>query len=206
MKIDTQEITQYELLLRMWDADKDIWRLPDDFEITVAMQVRLLQRAVQRLRVKNVSINLTPTQFSSTDTMSQLIQFTQQSPDLGTLTVELTGAPTLAEIRTIGAQYRAAGIKIAIDDVGSDVDDYTLVEQLAPHVDVMKFALQNLREQDLMDGVADRIRKWRSLAKIYNTRFVFEGVENVEDIQLAKKFNIEEAQGFYFSRPMKPAQ
>lgn len=204
VEIDTAKVTQNELLLRAWDADQNAWRLPDSFEITVAMQIQLLQHTLPRLDVKNVAINLTPTQFAQTETMAQLIQFTQQSSDLGVLTIELTSAPTLMEIRTIGAQYRAAGIQIAIDDVGSDIDDYAMVEQLAPHVDEMKFALQNLRDRDMMADAIARIKKWRTLTRIYRTRFVFEGVESIDDVELAQQFKIHEAQGFYYSRPAKP--
>lgn len=206
LQIDTQQVIRHELLLRMWDAERNEWRLPDNFEITVKMQIKLLKRALKRLTVKNVNINLTPAQFADVNTATQLVDFVATQPDLEQLTVELTAAPTLEQVQTIGAQYHAGGIKIAIDDVGSDIDDYDLVEQLIPYVDGIKFALENMRALGLMDGLEDNIAKWSNLAKKHNTSFTFEGIESFADLQLAKKFDVDQAQGFYFSRPAEPAK
>lgn len=204
VRIDTQQVVRHELLLRMWDADQQIWRLPDDFEITVAMQIKLMKRALRRLKVKNVSINLTPKQFADAYVMHKIVEFVNNSPELGNLTVELTAAPTLADIKTIGAEYRANNVLLAIDDVGSDCDDFDLVEQLVPYVDYLKFALQNMRAQGKMDNIEANIDKWSKLAQEHHTNFTFEGVESFNDLRLAKKFNAQNAQGFYFSHPEEP--
>lgn len=206
VQLDTQEVVRHELLLRMWDADQKIWRLPDDFEITVAMQIKLMKRALRRLKVKNVSINLTPGQFADATVMEKIVEFVKTSPDLGSLTVELTAEPTLEDIKTIGAEYRKNGVQLAIDDVGSDCDDFDVVEKLVPYVDCLKFALQNMRAQGKMDNIEANIEQWATLAKEHNTQFTFEGIESFNDLRLAKKFNAQNAQGFYFSHPAEPVQ
>lgn len=206
VQIDTQQVVRHELLLRTWDAKLNEWRLPDNFEITVKMQIKLLKRALKRLTVKNVNINLTPTQFADENTCKQLVDFVANEPELQQLTVELTAAPTLEQVKTIGAEYHAGNIKIAIDDVGSDIDNYPLVEQLIPYVDGMKFALQNMRAQGRMDGLEANIAKWSNLAQAHHTSLTFEGIESFADLQLAKKFDVDQAQGFYFSRPAEPAR
>ncbi len=202
----TQQPAGHELLLRAWDAEKNAWLLPRDFEITVKMQMRMMKRVLRTLPNKNVAINLTAKQFATQDTMQQLIMFASRAKDLGALTVELTEAPTLEEVMTIGQQYRDAGIGVAIDDVGTDIDDFALVEQLAPHVDMLKFALQNLRELGREDTAAAEIARWHQLALDAGTQFTLEGIESFKDIQLAHHLKIQWLQGFYFSRPAEPVQ
>lgn len=205
VQIETQAIIRYELLLRMWDEAHQQWRLPDTFEISVQEQTRLIVEALKALKIKRVGINLTPKQFHDPAVAAGLVAFVQQTPELQTLTVELTDAPTMEEMLSVGAQLHAAGIRIAIDDVGSDVTDYDLVEQLLPHLDIMKFALQNMRALGQMDNVEAVIAKWRDLAARYHVEFTFEGVETPEDLQLAGRSGVSEAQGYYFNKPVLPA-
>ncbi|WP_164848102.1 EAL domain-containing protein [Lacticaseibacillus hulanensis] len=204
VELNTQEVVRHELLLRMWDADQKVWRLPDDFEITVAMQIKLMKRALRRLKVKNVNIKLTPSQFADADVMHKIVDFVHSTDELGSLTVELTAAPSLEDIKTIGAEYRKNGVQLAIDDVGSDCDDFDVVEKLVPYVDCLKFALQNMRAQGKMDNLEENIEQWATLAKEHNTQFTFEGIESFSDLRLAKKFDVQNAQGFYFSHPAEP--
>lgn len=82
------------------------------------MQLRLMRRVLRNLPHKNISINLTCKQFADEDTMQQLSTFATHAGNIGTLTVELTEAPTLDELITLGQQYRQAGINIALDDIG----------------------------------------------------------------------------------------
>lgn len=206
VKIDTHEVLRHELLLRMWDTEQNVWRLPDDFEITVAMQIKLMKRALRRLAVKNVNINLTEDQFKSQDTMERLSEFVRTTPTLQSLTVELTSEPTLEELQNIGNEYRQNGIQIAIDDVGSDIDDIDAVEKMIPYVDSLKFALQNMKAQDKMANIEDTIARWAKLARENDTEFTFEGIESFSDLQLAAKFKIDHVQGFYFSRPAEPSR
>ncbi|WP_461213639.1 EAL domain-containing protein [Lacticaseibacillus sp. GG6-2] len=200
----TQQPSGYELLLRAWDAEKNAWLLPHDFEITVKMQMRMMKRVIRSLPNKNVSINLTAKQFAAQDTMQQLITFASRTQNLGALTVELTEAPTVEEIMTIGQEYRNAGIGIAIDDVGTDIEDYALVRQLAPHADMLKYALQNLRELGRENEAEAEITRWHQLADDAGVQFTLEGIESFKDIQLAHHLGIEWLQGFYFSRPAEP--
>lgn len=202
----THQPSGYELLLRVWDAEQNAWLLPDNFDITVKMQMRMMRRVLRNLPQKNVSINLTAEQFATQDTMQQLITFAASSPSLAQLTVELTQAPTLTQVMTIGQQYRQAGIKLAIDDVGTDIDDYALVQQLAPHVDMLKYALQNLRELGRGAEADEQISKWHELANAAGIDFTIEGLESIEDVQLARKHDIRWLQGFYFSKPAEKLQ
>ncbi|WP_225420809.1 EAL domain-containing protein, partial [Lacticaseibacillus porcinae] len=202
----TQQPSGYELLLRAWNAEQNAWLLPHDFEITVKMQMRMMKHVLRNLPIKNVSINLTAKQFAAEDTMQQLITFAGRTPDLGNLTVELTQAPTLEEIQTIGQQYRQSGIGLALDDVGTDLDDFELVKQLTPHVDMLKYALQNMRDLDRVAEAPTDIPRWKALANDAGVDFTLEGIESFQDVQLAHHLGINWLQGFYFSRPAEKLQ
>ena len=202
----TQVPAGYELLLRAWNAEQNAWLLPHDFEITVKMQMRMMRHVLRNLPNKSVSINLTAKQFAAQDTMQQLITFASRARDLGNLTVELTQAPTLEEVQTIGQQYRQAGIGLALDDVGTDLNDFELITQLAPHVDMMKYALQNLRDLGREAEAPTDIPRWKALADSVGVDFTLEGIETFKDVQLAHHLGINWLQGFYFSRPAEKVQ
>ncbi|MFD1484726.1 EAL domain-containing protein [Lacticaseibacillus baoqingensis] len=202
----TREVVGYELLLRLWQAQQKQWCLPKDFEITVKKQMRMMQAVLQTLPVKNVSINLTARQFASPNTMQQLIAFTHSTPALHQLMIELTQAPTLAEVLSIGQQYRQAGISVALDDVGTEITDAALVRQLAPHVDMLKYALQNLRANGQAAKAQAQIKYWQQLALAAGTDFTLEGLESSADVQLASRLGIKWTQGFYFNKPSAPLQ
>lgn len=156
VNVATRKVEKYELLLRAWSPQTHEWYLPNSFDISVGMQTRMLKEALKDLEVKRVGINLTPEQFASRGVVQRLARFVAQTPELIELTVELTTAPTLTELSAMAPEYHQHGILIALDDVGSDIDDLDLAAQLAPNVDIFKFALQNLREQGHTDDLLGR--------------------------------------------------
>ncbi|WP_054750961.1 EAL domain-containing protein [Lacticaseibacillus thailandensis] len=206
VNVTTRKVEEYELLLRAWSPQDRDWYLPETFDISVGMQTRMLKEALKNLDVQRVSINLTPEQFASRSVVQRLARFVKQTPRLAQLTVELTAAPTVEELTTMGPEYHQHQMLIALDDVGSDIDDIGLVEQLAPGVDSFKFALQNLREQGETADLLGRVQPWADLAHAHDIQFTVEGVETYADLQLARSVGASHAQGFFFNHPTSPNQ
>lgn len=206
VNVATRKVEKYELLLRAWSPQTHEWYLPNSFDISVGMQTRMLKEALKDLEVKRVGINLTPEQFASRGVVQRLARFVAQTPELIELTVELTTAPTLTELSAMAPEYHQHGILIALDDVGSDIDDLDLAAQLAPNVDIFKFALQNLREQGHTDDLLGQMRPWAELAAQHDVHFTVEGVETYTDLQLARQAGATRAQGFFFNHPIAPRE
>ncbi|WP_461214698.1 bifunctional diguanylate cyclase/phosphodiesterase [Lacticaseibacillus sp. GG6-2] len=192
-----------ELLLRTYDNAQECWVLPNSFDLAIDQQVELIYQAVSHASCKNVAINLTLAQFADPQTAHALISCLRSEDGPSGLTVEIVDVPDLATTRRISAIYRAAGIRIHIDDVGSD-NSYELVQQLLPYVDGVKFAIQNLRKTESLDRIRERIRFWVGVAKKNHLRMILEGVENQTDVDFASVLGIRYFQGYFYAKPALP--
>jgi EAL domain-containing protein (putative c-di-GMP-specific phosphodiesterase class I) len=204
--IRTQHVIAYELLLRQWHEDAQQWRVPANFDIDAQTMISLLGDALAKLSIRRVSINLTNAQFADVNVMRALTEYVEMHMQPRQLTVELVDSPDLATLRRVGVGYRAAGILIAIDDVGSD-NKFNEIRGLLPYVNTIKFALQNMRKPGATASpeAIESLRFWFEQAEEQQMLFTFEGIEDGNDIQLATQYGITRGQGYYFSKPQEPA-
>ncbi len=203
--ISSKRVIVYELLLREWDKAENHWITPRTYELSADLLIDLLSSAIKKLNDKHVSINLTNKQFANPDVAKALTSFVNKNMVPKQLTVELVATPDFDVLREMSAVYRAAGIMIAIDDVGSD-NLYDEVKDLLPYVNTIKFALQNIRERANSTSPKDieSLNFWFNQAEDQQMLFTFEGIENEADVALANRFGINRGQGYFFSRPLKP--
>ncbi|KRK39902.1 diguanylate cyclase phosphodiesterase domain-containing protein [Loigolactobacillus bifermentans DSM 20003] len=199
--INTGKTLKNELLLRV--SHQDDWHLPDHFNISLDLQSKLMNEALQKLDVKNIDLNLTGPQFADEGFLAGLTLFKQNNDILESLTIELTVAPDLDTLKAVGQQYRKVGIRLVIDDVGSD-NRLSEVIDLLPYVDGIKFAIQNLRATGDVQAMAIRIQHWKKLADQHQLTFTLEGIETAHDIALAKKLGIILGQGYHYGKPQQP--
>jgi EAL domain-containing protein (putative c-di-GMP-specific phosphodiesterase class I) len=99
---------------------------------------------------------------------------------------------------------RAEGVQLAVDDFGTGYSSLSYLSKFS--IDALKidqsFVRQtgtNLREKTIVSAI---IGMGRSL----NLRVVAEGVETVEELAFLQTQHCEEAQGYFFSRPVPPAE
>lgn len=190
----------HELLLRRYSAVQHRFVLPDDFDLPLSELPRLLHEMLNADDLHNFNINLTAAQFRDPQVAEVFVAMVQHSPQLAHLTVEITAVADSETTRHITALYRSAGIKILIDDVGSD-NSYELVRNELAYVDGVKFAMQNLRRTNDDQQMAQRIAFWRQVAADNHLIFVLEGVETEADHALAKRLGVQYVQGYYFDKP-----
>lgn len=193
-----------ELLLRLFDHEHDHWVLPDMFDISVETQISLMQKALATSSIRRLAINLTTKQFSSEEVAEKLTAFNNSKEGPDEMTIEITDVPDFATTRKITAIYRANGVRIDIDDVGSD-NSYEVVRDLLPYVDGVKFAMQNLRQTNDQAKMRERITFWTKVAKDAHLAFILEGVENADEVAYAHDvLGVQLFQGYYFSKPALP--
>ena len=190
-----------ELLLRQQDGEN--WHLPERFDIHVKKQVALISQVLANSTLKRVTINLTPAQFADSKIANALAGLANANDGPQSLIVEITTVPDAATVRRITAIYRSAGIRVFIDDVGSD-NSYELVHQVLPYIDGVKFAMQNIRKHESIPRIHERVTFWAKTAKKANIDFILEGIENKEDVAFAASLGIHYYQGFYFGKPTLP--
>ncbi len=203
--ISTKRIILYELLLREWNETTQKWVIPTQFDLPAATLVHLLQDAIEKLDNHHVSINLTNKQFANLDIMHAITDFVRAHMVPRQLTVELIDNPDFDVLKRISTEYRAAGVMLAIDDVGSD-NMYEDVKKLLPYVNTIKFALQNVRAAEKKANKSDieALNFWFNQAEEQQMLFTFEGIETKDDFDLATRFGITRGQGYFFSRPLEP--
>ncbi len=203
--IKTKRVIVYELLLRQWFDDKQLWLRPDDFNLPTETLIEILRVALHELHFPRVSINLTNKQFEDPEVMTAITKFVDENMVPRQLTIELVEKPSFEMLKQMSVHYRAAGILLAFDDVGSD-NLYGEIKDMLPYVNTVKFALQNMRKfgEPTPESAVKALQFWFNRAEAHQMLFTFEGIENEEDLALAKRFGISRGQGYYFSKPQLP--
>ncbi|WP_461244601.1 diguanylate cyclase [Secundilactobacillus muriivasis] len=195
-------LTYQELLLRTYDPIQKRWILPDSFEIPVWMQITLIKNFMSHTDVQYFNLNLTAAQFQDLDIAKALTQFVESSEGPESMTIEIMDLTDSQTTRRISALYRASGMDIMIDDVGSD-NSFEAVRGSLPYINGVKFAMQNLRKSITDEALHERIEFWLQTAKERDLKFVLEGVENEDDLRMANELGIEYIQGYYFGKPSR---
>ncbi|MGB2079220.1 MAG: EAL domain-containing protein [Vibrio sp.] len=138
---------------------------------------------------------------SFTQTVADILAETQLPPR--NLTLEITEShivendPVLIENMKL---LRRLGVGIAIDDFGTGYSSLAYLHKLP--FDCLKIDrcfINNLDEDSLETSVVASILHMTSTL---NIEIVAEGIETVEQANLLKKLNCQQAQGFYYARPV----
>ncbi|WP_461215672.1 EAL domain-containing protein [Lacticaseibacillus sp. GG6-2] len=132
------------------------------------------------------------------------VHFKKHEPRLKEFVIEIMDAPDLKTVERITEIYRAGGIKIYLDDVGSD-NSYELILNMFTYIDGIKFAMQNLRKSNDSQQLLERIDFWKKIADKHHLEFILEGVETQDESEYAyKQSGIFRQQGYYFGKPTLP--
>jgi diguanylate cyclase (GGDEF)-like protein/PAS domain S-box-containing protein len=96
------------------------------------------------------------------------------------------------------------GVRWAVDDFQGE-DGFLAVVPRLP-VSILKFTGQTISEAQQGDGLARHAQSLVSRAKALGFQLSAKGIENREQLDLAKSWGIHYAQGFYFSRPLDESE
>jgi EAL domain-containing protein (putative c-di-GMP-specific phosphodiesterase class I) len=105
-----------------------------------------------------------------------------------------------SENRGLLQRLRARGIKVAIDDFGTGYS--SLLNLLRFPVDRIKLAQDIVVNIATDQNAAAIVRASIGLAESLGMAVIAEGVETAEAARLLKKWGCQEAQGYYFAKPM----
>ena len=155
----------------------------------------------------HVSVNLSPRQFEQENLLEVIQQALEESglpPRL--LQVELTentlminSAANLHKLQ----QIRQMGARVAIDDFGTGFSSFSYLLQYP--VDRLKidqsFVLKAVTERN----AATVVRTIVAMSHHLGIKVIAEGVETIEHVRLLAQRRCDEAQGYYFSRPVTAA-
>ena len=160
------------------------------------------------LRALPIAVNLSARQFRQHDLDSKVVGVARACgvpPDL--LELEITESHLMADpdhaVRVMRSMHDC-GLRIAIDDFGTG---YSSLAYLT------RFPLSSLKiDRSFVAGAltdpaaAAIVRAIIEMAHTLGFRVVAEGVETERQVQLLRGLGCEEAQGYYFAKPMPAAQ
>jgi len=99
-------------------------------------------------------------------------------------------------------EIRALGITVSIDDFGTGYSTFSYIKELP--ADTLKIDISFVRDIHKCEDSRAIVNAIVKLAETAGLNIIAEGVECEEQAAILKTLGCDEAQGFYFSKPMSP--
>ena len=155
-----------------------------------------------------IAVNLSVNQFQNTRIVEDIGKILRESElDPRDLELEITENIIMKETDYIVdslKQLKQLGVKIAIDDFGTEYSSLNYIKQLP--VDKIKIAMSFIRGINLNEKDEAIINVIIVLAKNLGLKVIAEGVETKEQLDFLRKQLCDEVQGFYYYKPMTAPQ
>ena len=151
-----------------------------------------------------VAVNISPTHFLDAEfvpMVRKVLSDTHIPPSSLELEVTESVVQTKDKYLSVFKQLRSLGVLMAIDDFGTGYSSFASLRHLS--VDCLKI------DKYFLDDYEDRktellIGSMIEMAHSLEYNVVAEGVEHVEQLNLLKKLGCDLAQGYLFSKPLRP--
>ena len=101
-------------------------------------------------------------------------------------------------------KLKALGVRLAIDDFGTGYSSLSYLRQFP--IDTLKVDKSFVQEIDADTGDATIISAVIDMGGSLKHRVIAEGVETIEQVAFLQAHRCDEAQGYYFSRPVPGLQ
>ena len=116
--------------------------------------------------------------------------------------LEITERVAITEWQAFRAclgSLREAGVRVAIDDMGSGYSSLRTVAEIEP--DYLKFDLSLVSDIHHSAIKRELLGALVTLARNIAARSIAEGVEKLEELAVVRGMGIDYGQGFFFARP-----
>ncbi len=154
-----------------------------------------------------VNVNLSPSELQSphlTREVASVLEQTGLAPE--SLTLEITESGAMADpeatLETL-RELRRLGVRLALDDFGTGHSSLSHLREFP--IDVLKLAkpfVDRLDQESEDTTFTDAILR---LAGALQLTVVAEGIERAEQVAVLRRLECALGQGYYFSRPLDPA-
>lgn len=172
---------------------------------TACNQVRAWHNA--GLRPISMSVNVSARQFAERNWIGQVSDILQQANlDPRWLELELTESLIIQDVPLAIAtmrQLRTMGVQLSIDDFGMGYSSLNALKSLP----VARLKLDQSFVREIPNNRSDNAIAITviSLGHELNLKVIAEGVENASQLRFLREHGCDEAQGYYFSKPLPPA-
>jgi diguanylate cyclase (GGDEF)-like protein/PAS domain S-box-containing protein len=105
---------------------------------------------------------------------------------------------------TVLQALRAKGVQVAVDDFGTGYSSLSYLQKFS--IDALKIDQSFVRRITTAPTETTIVTAVISMARSLKLRVVAEGVETLKELEFLQAHQCDEAQGYYFSRPVAPEQ
>lgn len=212
--LENEKIVSYEALIRWFDGDQSISPgvfipiaeqegLIDDISMIVISDV-FKNMMSNWHKKRSVSINLSVLQLIDYNFIDFIIeQAKEYSINPKEVIFEVTESMLDLNIEQVQAstmRLKSHGFKLSLDDFGSGASSLYRFAKL--DFDEIKYDRSFVTEMARNEKVYTTFVKTVELFKSYDMTIVAEGIETKEQLELLKPLDIDQIQGYYYSRPL----
>ncbi len=155
-----------------------------------------------------IAVNLSSRQLSQKNLVEAVATtLTRCAVARGTLELEITESLLMQDLeQTAGTleALAALGVTISMDDFGTGYSSLSYLKRLP--IDVLKIDQSFVRDISSDPDDAAIVHAIIAMAHSLNIRVIAEGVETAEQLAFLRQHRCDGMQGYYFSRPLPPAQ
>ncbi|MBB5018211.1 diguanylate cyclase (GGDEF)-like protein [Chitinivorax tropicus] len=151
-----------------------------------------------------IAVNVSVVQFRNPDfvaSVDRVLKETRIEP--ARLELEITESVAMqgaANVEPILQQLKALGVTLAIDDFGTGFSSLSYLQRLpVDRLKIDRAFVRDMGTQSERSSIADMIVR---LGHELGLTVIAEGVESPQHVNALKQIGCEEAQGFYYSRPL----
>jgi diguanylate cyclase (GGDEF)-like protein/PAS domain S-box-containing protein len=158
------------------------------------------------LRFSSMAVNVSAMEFRDDNFLESLFEILRETGlDPKYLELELTESVLMKRAESTASILqilRERGVKIAIDDFGTGYSSLSYLRKFP--VDALKIDQSFVRQISTVGDDTAIVTAVIGMARSLKLRVVAEGVETLEELEFLRSHQCDEAQGFYFSRPIPP--
>jgi diguanylate cyclase (GGDEF)-like protein/PAS domain S-box-containing protein len=221
VKLRTGEITGAEALIRWTSQARGLVSpaqfipIAEDCGLIVPIGNWVLREACRQARVwldaglplGTIAVNISAAEFRSEGFLEGVFAALEETGlDPSVLELELTESVLMKHAGSTEAiliALRAHGVQLAIDDFGTGYSSLSYLRKFP--VDVLKIDQSFVRQITTTPEETTIVAAVIGMGQSLRLRVVAEGVETLEEMLFLQDRRCEEAQGYYFSRPV-PAE
>jgi diguanylate cyclase (GGDEF)-like protein/PAS domain S-box-containing protein len=156
------------------------------------------------LSLKTMAVNISAMEFRDDNFLANVFA-TLKDTGLGprALELELTESVLMKRAESAASvlkTLRASGVQVAVDDFGTGYSSLSYLRKFP--IDALKIDQSFIRQITTVPGEIAIVTAVISMGRSLKLRVVAEGVETQKELEFLQAHHCDEAQGYYFSRPV----
>jgi diguanylate cyclase (GGDEF)-like protein/PAS domain S-box-containing protein len=160
------------------------------------------------LHLGTMGVNISAIEFRNENFLEGVFAILKDTGlDPTSLELELTESVLMkhpASTATVLRALRAKGVQVAVDDFGTGYSSLSYLQKFS--IDALKIDQSFVRRITTAPDETTIVTAVIGMARSLKLRVVAEGVETLKELEFLQAHRCDEAQGYYFGRPIVPEQ